>query len=59
MNTKKAARKSAARKRPAIGERIDEGLEQAVAWTRGENDRVRATLVHVPEVDVRDVRQRA
>src|SRR5450432_4870844 len=60
MNTKtkpkKAARKSAARKRPTVGERIIEGLEQAVAWTRGENDRVRVTLVHVPEVDVREVR---
>ena len=62
MNTKtkpkKAARKSAARKRPTVGERIIEGLEQAVAWTRGKNDRVRVTLVHVPEVDVRDVRRR-
>jgi putative transcriptional regulator len=41
-----------------VGERIIEGLEQAVAWTRGENDRVRVTVVRVPEVDVRDVRQR-
>jgi putative transcriptional regulator len=33
-----------------------EGLEQAVAWTRGENDKVQVTLVHVPHVDVRKVR---
>ena len=45
-----------ARKRPTVGERIIEGLEQAIAWTNGENDRVQVTLVHVPEVDVREVR---
>ena len=44
------------KKRPTLGERIVEGLEQAIAWTRGENDDVRVTLVHVPEVDVREVR---
>jgi putative transcriptional regulator len=44
--------------RPTVGERIIEGLEQAVAWTRGENDRARVTVVQVPEVNVRDVRQR-
>ena len=31
------------------GARIIEGLEQAIAWTKGENDRVRVTLVDVPE----------
>ena len=50
---KKAARP---RKSQTVGERIIEGLEQAIAWTRGENDNVRVTLVHVPEVDVREVR---
>lgn len=44
------------KKRPTVGARIIEGLEQAVAWTRGENDNARVTLVHVPEVDVRKVR---
>jgi putative transcriptional regulator len=29
-----------------------------VAWTRGENNRVRVALVQVPETDVRKVRQR-
>jgi hypothetical protein len=38
-----------------VGERIIEGLEQAVAWTRGENDCVRVTVVQAPKVDVRDV----
>jgi putative transcriptional regulator len=35
-----------------------EGLEQAIAWTRGENDSVRVTLAHAPEIDVRDVRMK-
>jgi putative transcriptional regulator len=52
-----AATKRAAGRRPTVGRRIVEGLEQAVAWTRGEDDRARVTLVQVPEIDVREVRQ--
>jgi putative transcriptional regulator len=52
------AKRRPAKNRPTVGERIIEGLEQAVQWTRGENDRVRVTLVHVPEVDVRKVRHK-
>lgn len=29
-----------------------------MAWTRGGNDRVRVTLVQVPEIDVREVRRK-
>jgi len=54
----KAARRRPVKKGPTVGERIIDGLEQAVKWTRGETDRVRVTLVHVPEVDVRKVRQK-
>jgi putative transcriptional regulator len=39
-----------------VGESVIEGLKQAIAWTRGENENVRVTLVQVPEVDVREVR---
>jgi len=46
------------RTRSTVGERIIEGLEQAIAWTRGENDNVRVTLVRVPKVDVREVRRK-
>jgi putative transcriptional regulator len=61
MVTKKAAKPKAKkavrpRKSQTVGESIIEGLQQAIAWTRGENDDVRVTLVHVPEVDVRAVR---
>ena len=53
----KATKKNTgARKRETVGESIIEGLKQAIAWTRGENYDVRVTLVHVPEVDVREVR---
>jgi putative transcriptional regulator len=56
--SKQAANTSsrAAKKRPNVGARIIEGLEQAIAWTRGENENVRVTLVRVPDVDVREVR---
>jgi putative transcriptional regulator len=53
-----ATKKQAPRRRPTVGKRIIEGLEQAAAWTRGEKDRARVTLVHVPETDVRKVRLR-
>ena len=61
MVTKKASKpkaKMAARRRKGqtVGESIIEGLKQAIAWTRGENDNVRVTLVQVPEADVRKVR---
>lgn len=45
-----------ARKPQPVGESIIRGLKEAIAWTKGENDNVRVTLVHVPEVDVRTVR---
>ena len=54
---KSAAKKTArARKTQTVGESIIQGLKEAIAWTRGENDNVRVTLVDVPEVDVRKVR---
>src|ERR1700730_13621951 len=53
-----AGKRRAVKKHPTVGKRIIEGLEQAVAWTRGDNHRARVTLVHVPDVDVREVRQK-
>jgi len=60
VNTKGKSKRAvrAPKKRPTIGARIIEGLEQAIAWTRGENDDVRVTLVQMPEVDVREVRKK-
>jgi putative transcriptional regulator len=56
--TKRAAKRVSGmvKKRPTVGARMIEGLEQAIAWTHGENENVRVTLVHVPGVDVREVR---
>jgi putative transcriptional regulator len=42
-----------ARKPQTVGESIIQGLKQAIAWTKGENDKMRVTLVHVPEVDLK------
>lgn len=46
----------APKKSTIVGTRIIRGLEQAIAWSRGENDNVRVTLVRAPDIDVRDVR---
>ena len=43
--------------RQTVGESIIQGLRQAIAWTKGENENVRVTLVRVPEVDIREVRR--
>ena len=48
----------ASKKRSTVGASIIKGLEQAIAWSRGENTNVRVTLVHVPDVDVREVRSK-
>jgi putative transcriptional regulator len=64
MATKKPSRlnpksvRSRAGKGQSLGKSVIEGLKQAIAWTRGENDDVRVTLVHVPEIDVREVRRK-
>jgi putative transcriptional regulator len=55
VNTK-AKTKRSAKKRPTVGARVVEGLEQAIAWTRGENACARVTLVHAPDVNVREIR---
>lgn len=57
--TKRPAKKAAVRAQKigsTVGTSIIKGLEEAIAWTRDENDGVRVTLVKAPEVDVRDVR---
>ncbi len=49
-------KKRTANKGSTVGSRIVRGLEEAIAWTRGENDKVRVTLVRPPDVDVHEVR---
>ena len=47
-----------AKKAPSVGARIIEGLEEALAWSKGEDVPVRVTQVLVPEVDISKVRRR-
>jgi len=54
----KTTRKTEKRIAPTVSARIVEGLEEAAAWPRGEDVPVQVTLVHTPEVDVREVRRR-
>jgi putative transcriptional regulator len=41
-----------------VGQSVIKGLKQAIAWTKGQNQNVRVTLVHVPEIDVRKIRRK-
>lgn len=51
------AKKSASKaKRQSVGSSIIRGLEDAIAWTRGNSAAGRVTVVSVPVVDVRKVR---
>ncbi|HJZ96536.1 MAG TPA: helix-turn-helix domain-containing protein [Candidatus Solibacter sp.] len=54
--TTKTAAKRVAKRRSTVGASILKGLEEAIAWSRGETSNARVTLVQVPEVDVRKVR---
>ena len=57
-NTKKRASRSVAKKAPTVAQRIIQGLEEALAWSKGEELPVRVTHVRVPDVDVSGVRRR-
>ena len=45
-------------KEPTLGQRIINSLDEAIAWSRGEDVPVRITTVRVPAVDVRAVRKK-
>ena len=55
---KNRSNRPVAKKHPTVGERIVEGREEALAWSKGENVPVRITQVQVPEIDVSAVRRR-
>ncbi len=54
--SKPATKKAAVRRRQTHGQSIIQGLREAIAWAKGENDNVRVTLVRVPEVNIREIR---
>ena len=55
MKLKKAGRTQ--RPNATVGQRIIEGLEEAIAWSGGENVPVRVSHVQVPDVDVVKIRR--
>ena len=57
-NAKKRASRPVTKKVPTVGQRIIQGLEEALAWSKGEELPVRVTQVQVPDVDVSGVRRR-
>lgn len=57
MKAKKRTGRSVAKKAPSVGARIIEGLEEALAWSKGEAVPVKVTHVQVPDVDVSKVRR--
>lgn len=52
------AAKTKRKQKPTVGQRVIEGIEQAIAWSRGEAVEARVTLVRPPEIDVRKMRRR-
>lgn len=58
MSAKTSIAKKSTRpgKSRTVGESVIRGLQEAIAWTRGKNDDVCVTQVHVPRVDVRKMR---
>jgi putative transcriptional regulator len=55
--SKAPVKKTMSGRRPqTVGESVIQGLKEAIAWTEGKNNRLRVTIVAVPEVDVRKVR---
>jgi len=58
MKVKKTATGASKKKGPTVGARIIDGLEEAIARSKGENVPIRATQVQIPDVDVSEVRHR-
>ena len=56
MKSSLVKKKARARKSRTVGESIIQGLSEAIAWTRGQNDDIQVTRVLIPKVDVRRVR---
>lgn len=54
---KKRSVRAGGKQAPTVGERIIEGLEEAIVWSRGDDVPVRVTHVQVPDIDVSRVRR--
>jgi putative transcriptional regulator len=58
MKSVKRSGRAGGKKNPTVGKRIIQGLEEAIAWSKGEDVPVRVTHVQVPDVDISRVRRR-
>ena len=58
MKLKRASNRAAAKRGQTVGARIVEGLEEALAWSKGEELPVRVTHVQVPDIDISKVRRK-
>jgi len=56
MKISSVKKKAYIRKPQSVGQSIIQGLQEAIAWSKGQNGDVRVTRVYVPKVDVRKVR---
>ena len=56
--TRTKSSKTAERERLRQGERIVRGLDQAIAWARGEDVHVRVTTIEAPIIDLRAIRRK-
>ncbi len=57
MKTKGRAGRATGKRTGTVGQRIIEGLEEAIAWSQGADHPVRVSHVQIPEVDVSKVRR--
>lgn len=53
-----AEKQTKAPKRATVGQRIVDGLDEAIAWSQGKKTGARVTMAAVPAVDVRELRLR-
>ena len=58
MKLKKTPLKTTGTNNSTVGQRIIEGLEEAVAWSKGADIPVQVHKIQIPEIDVSQVRQR-
>jgi putative transcriptional regulator len=58
LRAKKSSSLVSGAKGPTVGQRIIEGLEEAIAWSKGKEVPVRVSKVEVSDIDVAQVRQR-
>jgi putative transcriptional regulator len=57
MKAKNGSVQASRKQSPSVGQRIVEGLEEAIAWSKGEDVPVRISRVELSDIDVSQVRK--